>query len=84
MNDEVMKVLADLQKQMAVKEEREFFLRETIDKLAEDLSDVRAEVGEIHAMANRWKGGFIVITALGGIIGWVLSTWESVTGLFSR
>lgn len=32
---------------------------------------VKKEISEIHDAANRWRGGFLVILAIGGMIGWV-------------
>lgn len=48
------------------------------------VEEIKNEVMEIHDMANRWKGGFIVIVALGGVAGWILSNIESVLKLVGK
>lgn len=77
-NDDVHKLrnlIMELQKMVVRLEERETNIKEQISDLKSELDTIKTHINDIHVMANRWKGGFIVLTALGGIIGWVLSTW---------
>jgi ribosomal protein S2 len=83
-NDEVMRVLSLVQQQLAVQAERERQLRESIADLSRDVQALSADVAEMKSMANRWKGGFLVLTALGGIIGWILSTVGWIGDLIGR
>lgn len=69
---------------MAVAGERERQIRESIAELSKDVQDLSAEISEMKNMANRWKGGFLVLAALGGIIGWFLSSIDSISGLMGR
>ena len=81
-NEETIKLLHELQRQLDVQLEREKFLRETLIKLSTDVEELSDEVKQMRAMANRWKGGFVVLAGLGGIIGWILSTWSTFSSLF--
>lgn len=74
---ETIEILTELRVQMAAQVERERSLRVTIDKLTEEVEELGAEVKAMRDMANRWKGGFLVLAGLGGAIGWVLSTWTT-------
>ena len=72
-----------LKSQLDVQNEREKAMREMLFKLTEEVEELSEEVKQMRAMANRWKGGFIVLAGLGGVIGWVLSTFSSVSSIFS-
>ena len=43
-----------------------------------DMLGMARELREIHDAANRWKGGFLVIIALGAVIGWLASIGGSI------
>lgn len=79
-----MALISALQVQQAVQSEREKVLRESMDALTRDVSAMREEIGEIHSMANRWKGGFLVLAGVGGTVGWVMSMWTSVISFFHK
>ena len=42
-----------------------------VDAIDRHLNAVQKDVSDMKAQANRWKGGFIVILAVGGLLGWV-------------
>lgn len=44
-------------------------LEERISQLSDEVRHVHQEVSELKATANRWKGAFWVMIALGGIVG---------------
>jgi len=44
-------------------------LEERITQLQDEVRHVHEEVSELKAQANRWKGAFWVIIALGGVVG---------------
>ncbi len=44
-------------------------LEERITQLSDEVRHVHQEVSELKATANRWKGAFWVMIALGGIVG---------------
>lgn len=46
-------------------------LEERIAQLSDEVRHVHEEVSELKATANRWKGAFWVMIALGGIVGTV-------------
>lgn len=83
-NDEIVQVIFEVKQQLAVQAERERHTRESISELAKEVENLRNEISEMKVMANKWKGGFLVLTALGGIIGWLLSSWSSLTDLLGR
>lgn len=45
------------------------------------LEMLETEVKEIRNQANRWKGGFVVILAVGSIVGWLLGQYAKFTSL---
>ena len=44
-------------------------LEERITQLSDEVRHVHEEVSELKATANRWKGAFWVMLALGGVAG---------------
>jgi len=46
-------------------------LEERIKTLSSEVRHVHEEVSDLKAQANRWKGAFWVIMAVGGIVGTV-------------
>ena len=46
-------------------------LEERIQHLHKDIDEMNAAVTELRATSNRWKGAFIVILAVGGLIGFI-------------
>ena len=46
-------------------------LEERIKTLSSEVRHVHEEVSDLKAQANRWKGAFLVIMAVGGIVGTV-------------
>ena len=50
-------------------------LEERIKTLSDEVRHVHEEVSDLKAQANRWKGAFWVMLAMGGIFGWVTHTF---------
>lgn len=48
-------------------------------ELKDEMEKIAHELEYLVRMSNRWKGGFIALAALGGIVGWILTSWESLT-----
>jgi len=44
-------------------------LEERIKTLSDEVRHVHEEVSELKAQANRWKGAFWLMVALGGVVG---------------
>lgn len=44
-------------------------LEERIKTLSSEVRHVHEEVSDLKAQANRWKGAFWVIVAIGGVVG---------------
>jgi F0F1-type ATP synthase assembly protein I len=42
----------------------------SIEQLTNDVHEIRTKVEAIEAQANRWKGAFTALLAIGGVIGW--------------
>lgn len=47
-------------------------LEERMAQLQDEVRHVHKEVSELKAQANRWKGAFWVMLAVGGIVGSVM------------
>ena len=57
-------------------------MNEKLVDLKNDVAELQKEISTIYEMANRWKGGFIVVLSLGGFIGWVVSVSGGIRNLF--
>ena len=57
-------------------------LREHLERVEAAQKLKQEKVDRIDAAANRWKGGFAVIIALGLFVGWIASTGGSILKLF--
>jgi len=57
-------------------------LATTIGEMRADISKLSAEIVNVNNMANRWKGGFIVVMAVGAFIGWLISVGAGLTKIF--
>ena len=44
-------------------------LEERLTQVQDEVRHVHKEVSELKAQANRWKGAFWVVIAVGGIVG---------------
>lgn len=58
-----------------------FQLQDICRRLADlenDLKLMKLDIASINAAANKWKGGFLVLVALGGIIAWLSSIGGNV------
>ena len=45
----------------------------TLTHVEATLAEIQAELRAVRAAADRWKGGFLVVIALGGFVSWLLS-----------
>lgn len=53
-----------------------------IDHVEAELSDLHKDFQGMNAIANRWKGGFIVLVALGGVVTWLSSVGGNILKVF--
>ena len=44
-------------------------LEERGEALQDDMKDMKSDMSELRATANRWKGAFWVMMGLGGVVG---------------
>ena len=44
-------------------------LEERVEARQEDMKDMKSDMSELRATANRWKGAFWVMMGLGGVVG---------------
>ena len=64
---------------------RDFQLAEIekrILRLEDELERTKEILASIDTAANRWKGGFLVIVALGAVIGWLISVSSGLRSVF--
>lgn len=57
-------------------------LNEKFERLEKQQSEMKNEIDGIRDAANRWKGGFIVILAIGSVIGWLTSLGGNIARFF--
>lgn len=53
-------------------------LGEQLRHLTELVEKLEVDVREMKQTADRWKGGFLVIVALGGVLTWILNAWDKI------
>lgn len=56
---------------------------ERIAKAEKKLEDHDKEFDQIHSTANKWKGGLLVIIAIGSFINWIGSSFGSLSKFFT-
>ena len=44
-------------------------LEERVEALQDDMKEMKYDMSELRATANRWKGAFWVMMGLGGVVG---------------
>jgi|TARA_X000001382_G_scaffold119318_1_gene100019 urocanate hydratase len=44
-------------------------LEERVEALQDDMKDMKSDMSELRATANRWKGAFWVMMGFGGVVG---------------
>ena len=77
-------VLRTMEIQLAVLKSRFSVIEKNLDILQKSQENLLDKVGEINSMASRWKGGIVVIFALGGLIGWVATLIDNVARIFLK
>lgn len=53
-------------------------LDERVNGLLSRIKSLEKEVDSFKTAANRWKGGVVVLVALGSIIGWLAAIWDKI------
>lgn len=71
-------VIMEMQKLIAVQNASEGNIAEILGGVRGDIKVINAQIAEIHSMANRWKGGFVVLAGLGGLLGWLVASWQNL------
>ncbi len=54
-------------------------LTEKVEGIHEDVTGMKGDIKQLTAQANRWKGAFVVLLAIGSLIGWFA---DKATGMF--
>ena len=44
-------------------------LEERVESIQDDMKDLKTDVTQLRAPADKWRGGFWVMMALGGVVG---------------
>jgi hypothetical protein len=52
-----------------------------VETLSREIHEIKVKVDNIEAQANKWKGAFGVIIALGAVVGWFA---DKISGLLPR
>jgi hypothetical protein len=55
-----------------------FTLEARVKRLEDALAEAQETIDSMEVSAQRWKGGFAALVALGAIAGWLLSVWGSI------
>lgn len=64
-------------------------LAQTLDTFKGDVVDInnsikelRADIKNINDMANKYRGGLLVVLTIGGVIGTIVAVWDKVVHAF--
>lgn len=63
---------------MSDKEAEIAVLNERIRQLTEKLEEMRADVSVMKLMSERYRGGIMVVAAIGGLIGVAVQIWNNI------
>lgn len=74
----------NLDTQVALLNQRLDQIGEKIGDLETSLSNVQKDIENINNMANRYRGGLLVVLALGGLIGWAVTISDKVLHWFGH
>lgn len=56
-------------------DERILALISRIDKIEKDTAEMKAQI-------NKWKGALPILIGIGGLLGWLLTSFDKIKGLF--
>jgi hypothetical protein len=57
-------------------------LRGDMKAVQRDLLQLRGDVAAIKQMASNYRGGFLAVLGLGGLIGWLVTIGDKIKGWF--
>lgn len=72
----------DLDTQIALLQQSLESFRNDITDIHSSLKEVRAEIKNITDMANKYRGGLLVVLALGGVIGTLVTISDKIVHWF--
>jgi len=56
-------------------DERVKSINERLDKIEKDTADVKTQI-------NKWKGALPLLIAIGGFLGWLITSFDKIKGFF--
>lgn len=59
-------------------------LADHIADLRAEIKDMHGEISEIREYANKWRGGFYAIAAMGGMLGAIIAFWDKVRAVWGH
>lgn len=83
-----LKVLAERVGQLAegiiIQSERDRRLDEKVNELKSEVALMHKDISEIREYANKWRGGFYAIAAMGAILGAIIAFWDKVRTIWGH
>lgn len=70
--------MGDDGERLARLEEQHRGMRERLDGAEADLARVQEDLTGLKAARDRWLGGFVALSIVGGLIGWFLTTFDKL------
>lgn len=55
---------------------------ERLNTLIIRLDKIEADMSEVKAQMNKWKGALPILIGIGGLLGWILTSFDKIKGLF--
>lgn len=57
-------------------------LEERLSSIDRRIQSVEADISDIKAQMNRWRGAAPVVLLVGGIVGWAITSADTIKGFF--
>ena len=68
--------MSEIASAVAVHGERDTAMLDRLDKLEVKFDESSKKLDNIEAMANRYRGGIMVVMGIGGMMGAILAFWD--------
>ena len=55
---------------------------ERLNSLMSSLDKIERDMSEVKTQMNKWKGALPILIGIGGLLGWLITSFDKIKGLF--